>query len=685
MACVGLYASVSYGGELYCKTPDMSGSVLPLDPIDVAGKANLVHLKHLATQLDARFGHTALSWLKDITPLWKNGEPAELNDHRPTPEKYEQHLEDLSRWGVLEGLVGTSNLKFISGYFAVPKDKMWSRSVFNGKLLSRLFLPPPPVNIPAVPDIFELLKTLIVQQRRWYGYTSDIRHWFHQVRIGSGLQPFMGLHTKKGGYYKYKVLPMGWSYSPRICQCLAWLVLLATPKTPRGQAPNPNADGLEVARREARQQEHPPKFVLLRNANGEAIGFMTLTYDNICIWCGDKDIRDALQSKIEDTMRHCNITLKVAKSVDHEQLILESEDFVGLTHLGIQYGLRQNGERFLPVWRLDPDRIERYEEVADRLCSTQDLSRREIARTIGIIIWSLTVVERPLCYATTLIKILRSLTSGLATMTRKHWDAIFPLDLSHRNYLGTMLSEVLRNEWHYAEAELRHKKGITIFTDASQSCMGAVFISDAGTPVPDSVPFHPSLLPVHIFLKELTALVWFTVKALRQNNVENAHLRLVTDNSAVFFAVRNLYSSNEYANRWLQFLHRELTRRKCSWSVHQVISEDNPADGPSRFENAVCPTRLRAGLSSVAASENGIAKSSTTRKAFRSREETNPNSLRHHDESHALREPSDAESVDEEEDELGMQIEELLEGHCTGVAAPREAELLRWFGICKSP
>ena len=97
MACVGLYASVSYGGELYCKTPDMSGSVLPLDPIDVAGKANLVHLKHLATQLDARFGHTALSWLKDITPLWKNGEPAELNDHRPTPEKYEQHLEDLSR------------------------------------------------------------------------------------------------------------------------------------------------------------------------------------------------------------------------------------------------------------------------------------------------------------------------------------------------------------------------------------------------------------------------------------------------------------------------------------------------------------------------------------------------------------------------------------------------------------
>ena len=133
---------------------------------------------------------------------------------------------------------------------------------------------------------------------------------------------------------------------------------------------------------------------------------------------------------------------------------------------------------------------------------------------------------------------------------------------------------------------------------------------------PISVPFHGRLSQAHIFIKETVGIVWFTIKLLRTRNIYRQNINIVTDNSAAYFACQNLYSSNECANRWVRALHRELEARgcskrelesrECSWGFTLVISEDNPADGPSRWDNCICPKRLRAGHKAVAEARKGV-------------------------------------------------------------------------------
>ena len=148
-------------------------------------------------------------------------------------------------------------------------------------------------------------------------------------------------------------------------------------------------------------------------------------------------------------MKECSITLKVSTAVEFEDLELDTSvaqnaqelrqtEFVGLKRLGLQYGLRTASQGCLPSWRLDPDRVHRYEELLDSIEGTEVMSRRTIARAVGIIIWHLAVVERPLCYASTLIAILRSLSTSGHVMSKKQWDESVELTSSYRNYLGSM-------------------------------------------------------------------------------------------------------------------------------------------------------------------------------------------------------------------------------------------------------
>lgn len=334
-----------------------------------------------------------------------------MNHHRPTHSKYNDHLEQLAGFGITKKLQGPQGLRWISGYFAVAKDAFVSRAIFSGRSLSRLFVCPPPVNIPSISDIFDLLSWLISSSvgstKKWFAYTADIRHWFHQIPIGNKLAIWMGLHSGSNTFYQYRVLPMGWSFSPRICQCLAWCLIVAPPGVYKdGRVPlsaNSNEDGLASARKSLRQSEHPPKFVLLHDDTGEVCGFVTLTYDNIGLWCSDENIYNCLTKKIDQITKWCNITMKVQDPVDYCNLLFAdglkaTATFIepgakGTSHLGIQYALRLNDGQHRAAWRLDPERIVRYVPILDALDDGHDLTRREVGRVVGIVIWHLAVIQ----------------------------------------------------------------------------------------------------------------------------------------------------------------------------------------------------------------------------------------------------------------------------------------------------
>lgn len=713
LACVGLYSSVSYDQEAPRQSQD--DVILPLDPIYVAKSANLGRIRDLAVEMDLKFCITALAWLQDPSHLWLEGqEPTKINDHRPSSKKYTEHFRQMWQdFKIMDKLIGPGNLLFISGYFSVAKDALVSRAIFSGRALSKLFRAAPPVNIPSIQDIFSRLGVLVGLGNRkansqsgkpqYFAYTSDIRHWFHQISIGSKLARFMGLHDSDDNYYRYNVLPMGWSYSPRICQCLAWCLILTPPRSKRFAADekikhegNDNFDGLLLARKSLQQVEHPPKYVPLHTDAGVYVGHITLTYDNISIWTTDAAIFEALTTKVERAMHWCSVVEKEHDKVYPHQLMVEDplpEEFKGSTHLGIQYGVRRTTKGDVPTWRLDPKRVTRYEAVLDSLATGRALSRREIARAVGTIIWHLSVIQRPLCYATTLIAILRGLTTDQPVLKKRDWNALVPLSEAHRNYLSTMLAETLRNSWHdgvgmgpppdTGSLSTSH----IIFTDASNKCMGAVLMTPDGTSHPESIPFPEAISNVHIFLKELTAVIWFGIKYVRMLGLRNTHIILVTDNSAAYFAMTNLYSSNEYANRWIRFFHQQMTKANVTFSIYQVISEDNPADCPSRFESRVCPRRLKNGLKSVRASVDGLMRSSAAGNPFIPSTDItsdNANPLRHRESTPAHKSATDrlcslALADDVEEDEFELVVEEATIPLVWD--APSNRAMKHWFGV----
>ena len=67
-----------------------------------------------------------------------------MHRFRETNHRYAGHFLDLLAAGILQEVddddhVTKQRLKFVSTYFAVPKDEHCSRSIFNGKEVSKSF------------------------------------------------------------------------------------------------------------------------------------------------------------------------------------------------------------------------------------------------------------------------------------------------------------------------------------------------------------------------------------------------------------------------------------------------------------------------------------------------------------------------------------------------------------------
>ena len=105
---------------------------------------------------------------------------------------------------------------------------------------------------------------------------------------------------------------------------------------------------------------------------------------------------------------------------------------------------------------------------------------------------------------------------------------------------------------------------------------------ETDTPVISRV-FRGGLKSSHIFIREAAAAIWGIRHALRRRHWRNVKIHLVTDNSAVAFALRSLYSSNDVVCGWIRQLAMELKDAGCTLEVEQVPSAMNPADPPSRL------------------------------------------------------------------------------------------------------
>ena len=85
----------------------------------------------------------------------------------------------------------------------------------------------------------------------------------------------------------------------------------------------------------------------------------------------------------------------------------------------------------------------------------------------------------------------------------------------------------------------------------------------------------------------------------------NTVIHLGIDNSAVAFALRHMYSSSSIATQDRRRILEILKENNSVLDIVLLVSEDNPADDPSRGETVLSEERLRRGWQAMMRSIQG--------------------------------------------------------------------------------
>ena len=139
-SAIGIYTTCPYDADAADQRRSMAAPN-KLDPIDVAGDCKLGTVRKMAIELRASYGHNAIDLLSEPEKIFlPQMEPKRIEHHRPTSVRYTKRFETLEESKILHRENGPSGLKYINGYFSVPKDEEVDRSILNAKALSKLFI-----------------------------------------------------------------------------------------------------------------------------------------------------------------------------------------------------------------------------------------------------------------------------------------------------------------------------------------------------------------------------------------------------------------------------------------------------------------------------------------------------------------------------------------------------------------
>lgn len=221
--CAGRYAP-SNGYQ--CRLSDDSEDVpRNLDPIDkqIAANANMSGMRR--AMKDIVFASRALSIMMCLITFKAEVQPPNWHNSGRTDATWNDHLGQLCEFGVLEELKDIREMKGCSKYFAVRKTEETARSIFNGRKFSQRCAPPPPTNLPDVVRILEALSELQEVSPSISILEGDIRHYFHQLKLNTEIQNYFCVESSEQ-VYRWRALPMGWSWSPFCAQSIGMGAML---------------------------------------------------------------------------------------------------------------------------------------------------------------------------------------------------------------------------------------------------------------------------------------------------------------------------------------------------------------------------------------------------------------------------------------------------------------------------
>lgn len=655
--------AVEYGcGE----TPE--DAIGPLDPIDpkIAGKADLQRMK--VRMKPFAFAVRALLLITSLTHFLSEVKPPYITRRVPTSEKWwtiPNHLKQLRDYQMIDKL-DDALVWGCSSYFAVGKSDGSARSIWNGKRFSLLCAVPPPCGLP---DIILLLRALEELFRDCQSPTvmeGDVRHYFHQLPLEFDISRFMCVYMDRT-FWRWKNLPMGFSWSPFIAQCVGMGAILATLED----------CGVDVS--SYKDLKVPPSLIIIRDANNKISLIAALWYDNIFIGTRDPSLAPKIFSKLRKNYEGTGkIDKKSGKPDEGFHLMLKEWNLHGpqalrngypqpndadgkevepkyASYLGLEFKMirvrygNDDRDHNQLHWRVASKRLSEWSDLSGLLNAR--MSCRTVSRCCGAILWRHHVALTPLCRLESIIERVRR--CGLLCPTRSSWDISHQWSITETSSLQQGLAVATTQEW-WTEPVRDTDDEIIIATDSSKRRWGIITwnqqrqIIDFQEPI--SGFWNSDMLPSIIFVKELTAAVMAIERACRSRRGCKVHL--FCDNTAAVAVLRRLASSSHAGNELARRADTALTSAGCILEVHYIHTKQNPSDDPSRGK-ALVPSKIDFMWNLLEASKRG-GHIDPSASELRRKAPTTEKSLRHAEEGVlADDDVSDSESEEDDHEEFG--------------------------------
>lgn len=537
--------------------------------------------------------------------------------------------------------------KHYAKFFLVPKKDRWGRAIFNCRQANRDCRAPPSVNLPRVEHLLRKIHE-VTAGKGLFAFEMDFRCWFYQIPIIGELARHFIIACKEK-FYMLIGCPMGWSWSPFLAQSVTWGMLLKDIPAHLGA-------------RIPESMESPPAWVEIYE-KGECVGIVTAWYDNILVisssekmrnlWCdwimGKTWVSNKADQEGNTTVggrtKHYNVRVKVAEKTTTP------------TFLGLDFAY--NPKKGIVEWRHTKDAGKDVENLVE------GATRRQMASTIGFIMWDNMVRLRDMNKVGWALAVLSEKTQGVKT--RAQWDANANLDEATREKLNVAKARTtedadVENTWMRVDVSKSHRGRIILASDASSTTlawlvMGST-LEECSKPVIIAAKVRGHR---NIFLKELEAAT-LAVEGIAGTGF-CGEIVLLCDNAAAVLAIRKGYSSVPGANELLTRIWVALERSGEALTVLRVPGKDNVADSPTRGADLE-ERRLKASWGVVKAHDSGEGAPGVTRTASGMArlgdfiEFARGERKRVREEPQAPQEPPQGESDEEDGDEDGEEDSE---------------------------
>jgi hypothetical protein len=430
-------------------------------------------------------------------------------------------INDATDWTIMEELEQRPEAGMPVGLFTVPKKppSKLLRLIVDGRPWNQTQQRPEPMPIPKLRD------TVTGLQRMNYAVQYDGVSFFYQFALRHSRCFF----RRRGKWYRFARMPMGWSWAPLIAQSTANAILAET--TRRFKKICPAADI-----------------------------YTACWVDNFVLAAKSEQHLRQLEEKFLELAKEVSLELKKEEAID-----LQHTTFAGIEHDLVNH---------------------RYRPLASSHSVADLVSVRDVMKNCGACVWQLYARGKPLCFYDHLLTTVGRVCAP-AMREECHWDA--PVDRylrkGDREVLQELIVHATSTEWDQVDRFRPSTREQTWF-DAS-SCAWA-FTSDCCS---GGQGFFRNPEQLHIFIKE--AIAFLAAVSCEVPSFRGAKRTFFTDNQPLGKAFKRGHSSSSHCNAILRKVFQLLSEHDAEIDLLWIPTDTNRSDQYTRGVRISMPRKYR--------------------------------------------------------------------------------------------